>query len=172
MHLKEVCNIMSAHFTSKAKQITCFAQSGYSFEEWINWELFTAFTEQGFSTHPKPAYKAHFQENSSALLGDILVCDEAGEQLFIEVAVVHSYTQDKWRAKLLDDRAKLKGLSSSSANTRKIQLVISCASNEKDLQKNWNYWYTELLFWNELSETLVLDDGADGEIFMKIWEVE
>jgi hypothetical protein len=171
MNLQDLCQILSDHFAPKAKQVTRFAHTGYSFEEWVNWEIFTAFVDRGYQAFPKPAYKRSFNDNTSKFLGDLRVCGHDGAEVFLEVATAHPWTQSKWREKILNDRVKLEKWVPKAEKTLKIQIVISCSSEQKDLENKWLYWYERIGFWADKGETLILDDGGTGEVVIKVWEV-
>lgn len=169
MSLEVMQEILSAHFSTKAKEITRFAHTGYSFEEWFNWELFSAFSGRGYACSPKPAYRSLFARNTSRFLGDLLIEGADGWRCFVEVAVVHGYTQNKWRAKMIRDRAKLLELEPIIAGMQKILLVVFCSSVEKTLEREWDYWFKEIPFWAQPGYGLTFDDGGNGEVGMRFW---
>lgn len=171
MNLDDFHAVLAEHFGPRASAITRFAATRYSFEEWFNWELFSAFSFRGFTCHPKPAYRQTFAPELAGQLGDLLIEGSNGERWLIEVALVHAFTQDKWRAKLINDRLKLEGARREAV--RKLQLVVYCSHSERDLHEAWDYWFAEVPFWaEEPNHHLVLKDDAQGEVCMKFWEVD
>lgn len=171
MSLDVMREILSTHFSPKAKEITRFAHTGYSFEEWFNWELFSAFSGHGYTCFPKPAYRKFFAGHTTRFLGDLLIEGVDGWQCFVEVAVVHGYTQNKWRAKMVRDRAKLLELEPNIAGMQKVLLVVFCSSVERKLEREWDYWFKEIPFWAEPGYALTFDDGVMGEVNMRFWSV-
>ncbi|MCT8346652.1 hypothetical protein LGZ99_05340 [Photorhabdus temperata] len=169
--VENIYTILSNHFSLKLKQIMNFAQTGYLFEEWINWEIFTAFEKKDFKIYPRPTYNRYFHNKNTRIQGDIL-CEKDNEQIFIEVGLIHTYTKNKWLKKLTKDRDKLKNQTpSSNKNIRKVQLIISCSTCEKNLKENWLPWYNNLNFWNQPAQEIILNQGVNGEAFIKIWDV-
>lgn len=107
MDLDSFSLVLQEHFALKARVITGFAGTGYSFEQWFNWELFSAFSSWGVNCDPKPAYRQTFASECPGQLGDLLIEGRDGGKWIVEVALVRGFTQDKWRAKLINDRLKL-----------------------------------------------------------------
>ncbi|MFJ4348731.1 hypothetical protein [Pseudomonas sp. NPDC089401] len=169
MTLDEFVQILETHFAPKARDITRFASTGYSFEEWFNWELFSAFTARAFGCLPKPGYKAHFAEHAAAQLGDLVIRAKDETPWLVETSLVHKFTQSKWKAKITEDRAKLQG--AVGEGVRKVQLMVLCSDVETDLQGKWGYWFEEMPFWPTPDAKLCLGDGELGEVCLLLWEV-
>ncbi|MEH6801291.1 MAG: hypothetical protein V7681_18585 [Halopseudomonas sabulinigri] len=169
MTLGDLAQILEDHFRPKARDITRFAGTGYSFEEWFNWEQFSAFTARGFECSPKPGYKTHFNGYASAQLGDIAIWAEDGTAWFLETSLVHAWTQNKWRIKITADREKLQG--PVKQGVRKVQLVLLCSDVETDLQTKWAYWFEDMHFWAEPDSKKHFSDGEQGEVCLLLWEV-
>ncbi|MDF0732676.1 hypothetical protein P0Y43_18475 [Pseudomonas entomophila] len=169
LDIQRFANVLREHFASRARTITRFAGTGYSFEEWLNWELFDAFTARGFDCHPKPAYRKVIGFYEIAALADLGVRGENGDYWLVEVALVHGYTLDKWRDKLVRDRSKLEA--ATGQGVRRLQLVFSCSDAEQALDKQWAYWFEAVPFWTQQNVQVCLSDGLEGEVHMKLWEV-
>lgn len=170
MTLENLAQILGEHFSPKARDITRFAGTGYSFEEWFNWEQFSAFTARDFVCTPKPGYKAHFNEHVSAQLGDIVIRAKDGTTWLVETSLVHGYTQNKWKSKITEDRLKLQG--AAGQGIRKVQLILLCSDAETDLQAKWAYWFENMPFWTTPALKKCFGDGEQGEVCLLFWEVE
>jgi len=169
MTLEDLAQILADHFYPKARDITRFASTGYSFEEWLNWELFCALTTREFVCTPKPGYKTHFAEHVSAQLGDIMIRAMDGTTWLVETSLVHGYTQNKWRTKIIEDRAKLQG---AGQGGRKVQLMFLCSDAETDLQNEWIDSLEEMPFWGTPDVKKCFGDGEQGEVCLLFWEVQ
>jgi hypothetical protein len=170
MTLEDLAQILDDHFRPKARDITRFAGTAYSFEDWFNWEQFSAFTARGFVCNPKPGYKTYFTEHAPAQLGDIVIQAKDGTAWLIETSLVHGYTQNKWKNKILEDRAKLQKAAGHGA--RKIQLLLLCSDAEIELQTAWTYWFEEMSFWSTPDIKRSFGDNEQGEVCLLLWEVE
>ena len=170
MTLGELAQILEDHFRPKARDITRFAGTGYSFEEWFNWEQFSAFTALAFECNPKPGYRTHFTGHASGQLGDIAISAKDGTTWLVETSLVHAYTQNKWKAKITEDRAKLQG--AVAQGVRKVQLMLLCSDVETDLQTQWAYWFEDMPFWAAPDSKKDFSDGEQGEVCLLLWEVE
>ncbi|MNO85051.1 hypothetical protein D3C76_764110 [compost metagenome] len=172
MALDDLAQILEDHFSPKARDITRFAGTGYSFEEWFNWEQFIAFTAREFECNPKPGYKRHFAEHasSSSQLGDLAIWAKDGTSWLVETSLVHAYTLNKWKTKILEDRRKLQG--AVGPKVRKVQLILLCSDVETDLQAKWAYWFEAMPFWAAPDAKKCLSDGEQGEVCLLLWEVE
>ncbi|MBC3455986.1 hypothetical protein [Pseudomonas mosselii] len=170
MTLYDLAHILEDHFRPKVRDITRFAGTGYSFEEWFNWEQFSAITARKFKCDPKPSYKTHFNGHASAQLGDIVIWAKDGTIWIVETSLVHAYTQNKWRTKIIEDRKKLQG--SVGQGVRKVQLILLCSDVETELQSQWAYWFEDMPFWKVPNQKICLNDGEQGEVCLLFWEVE
>ena len=96
-------------FCEKAPEIAKFANTGYSFEEWLNWEAYAAcVAKPGWSVAPRPAY-AKLSQEPCRDFGDLLISEhEPSRQTLVEIALVHDWTNgNKWREKIDWDTKKL-----------------------------------------------------------------
>lgn len=167
--LETLAQILNDHFESHIRDITRFAGTGYSFEDWLNWEMFSAFVACGFKCFPKPAYKTYFEQNGIKTLGDILVTTEGGDAWLVETALVHKNTQKKWLNKIKDDREKLRRAEGGDIN--KLQLVVLCSDCEQHLQEAWDYWFKGICFWKKPDTQRILTDGEKGEVCLLFWQI-
>jgi hypothetical protein len=170
MNIGDLAQILEDHFSPKARDITRFAGTGCSFEEWLNWEQFSAFTALAFECSPKPPYKTHFTGHASAQMGDIAIWAKDGTTWLVETSLVHAYTQKKWKTKITEDRGKLEG--AVGRGIRKVQLIVLCSDVETDLQARWGYWFEDMPFWAAPDSEKSFSDGEQGEVCFLLWEVE
>ncbi|RMQ98657.1 hypothetical protein ALP94_03914 [Pseudomonas savastanoi pv. glycinea] len=170
MTLENLVKTLNDHFQPKARDITRYASTGYSFEEWLNWEMFTAFTAVGLKCLPKPAYKTHFSQADAKTLGDLLVGADDSKPWLIETSLVHGYTQDKWRAKISSDREKL--LRAEGGEVSKVQVVLMCSDSEQQLREAWAYWFESMPFWGTPDAHISFTDGELGEVCLLFWQVQ
>jgi len=168
--LNYLAQLLHDHFQPKARDITRFAGTGCSFEDWFNWEQFSAFTAKGFECQPKPAYRTVFEQHELALLGDLIIYGKEGTPWLVETSLVHGYTQDKWRAKIIADREKLQR--AEGTGVRKVQLLLMCSDAEQYLQKTWAYWFEAMPFWSTPDAITCFGDGEQGEVCMLFWQVQ
>ncbi|VVP66068.1 hypothetical protein [Pseudomonas fluorescens] len=167
--LETLAQILDDHFQSNARDITRFAGTGYSFEDWLNWEMFSAFTARGLKCFPKPAYKTHFAQTGVKTLGDVLVTTEGSNAWLVETSLVHGYTKDKWRTKIIADRDKL--LLADGGGVSKVQLVVLCSDCEQNLQEAWDYWFEAMPFWGLPDAQRSFTDGEQGEVCLLFWQI-
>ncbi|SDL68177.1 hypothetical protein SAMN05661010_02261 [Modicisalibacter muralis] len=138
--------VVSRHFSSKVTELQAFGKTGYSFEEWFNWELYYALGASDSNLAPKPTYKAHGLD-ASKKTGDVFF-SLGDENFIIEVALVHDYTQDKWLEKIRLDRDHLMTLKQVDGITP-IQLIAMVSGyNDIMAQESWSTWLESLTFWN------------------------
>lgn len=142
-------HVIQHHFNGKAAELQSFVRTGYSFEEWFNWELFYALQVSESGLQPKPAYRHVTDLQASKKTGDVYFTKEEHGYI-VEVALVHDYTDDnKWREKVHRDRDQLltlKGLD----KVIPIQLLV-LISNHDDMEasSDWMNWLETLSFWND-----------------------
>lgn len=170
MTLNELTEILDDHFRAKARDITRFAGTGYSFEEWFNWELFSMLTARSIECSPKPNYKTYFTGHATSRLGDIAFQANDGSTWLIETSLVHAYTLNKWRKKIFEDRKKLQ--EAIGQGIRKVQLMLLCNDVETNLQTEWAYWFQGMPFWAEPDGQKCFSDGEQGEVCLLLWEVK
>jgi hypothetical protein len=127
---------IAAHLVSRADEIALFAQTRYSFEEWLNWEAFAACRARvGWTVAPKPCYSAHTDPGCKDY-GDLLVTDKASNaRVWIEIGLVHDGTGDKWIAKLDRDMEKLRQQFASSITP--LQIIVLVSTSTIRAAANW-----------------------------------
>lgn len=165
----EVFDVISKRLGQSAKQISFFAKSGYSFEEWCNWEAFFACCEiPNWVVSPRPRYR-DLGLNNCKDLGDLLVKTEQGTQVLVEVGLVHDQTTNKWLAKLDGDLAKLNRI--AGREIQLLQIIILASAKESILTSSvWTSWLRRLQCWNRQTELLlVIPSSEQGQIIIKGW---
>lgn len=108
---------------SKAADLRLLIESGYSFEEWLNWEAYLAckLRQEHFpfcEVSPKPTYASEGVATEAGdpdrNLGDLRVGgpNDGADHcwLFAEIVLLHDDTSMKWLAKIESDIGKLKRL--------------------------------------------------------------
>lgn len=85
----QVFTTVADHLSKRADDIALYARSGYSFEEWLNWEAFAACSRlPGWKVLPKPSYRSLGITNSNQA-GDVLV--QAGDgRVIVEVGLIRA----------------------------------------------------------------------------------
>src|SRR5437773_1858974 len=95
----EVFDLIVARLAGKASEITWFVETGYSFEEWLNFEAYAACRAAArWNVNPRPAYASLAVEHCREF-ADLLVAD-AASSVVVEVGLVHDSTSTKWIEKL------------------------------------------------------------------------
>lgn len=144
---KAVFDAIAALFLKeRTEDLLRFAKTSYSFEEWCNWEAFSACDRQRkWRTHPKWAYSSLGQPSKN--LADLLVEDRrGGGGVVVEVGLLHDHTQDKWRRKLDADALKLRQLDGSGL--KRLQLIVLVTADEQGAtSETWKTWL-ELCCWS------------------------
>lgn len=162
----EIENSVKILFPQIANKLSSFKSTGYSFEEWFNWELFHAFKLQGIDVNPKPSY-ASFGGSVGDGYGDIAV----GKHTFIEVGLVHDFTSNKWLGKLEADRSALLALGRPSLYCLHLVLLVSKYS-EIEKSPTWSSWLEKLSFWNEKPEFKIESPlPCGGQAIVVAWRV-
>lgn len=142
-------DVIQRHFSSKAAELQSFVETGYSFEEWFNWELFYALKASESDIQPKPSYRHRAQLEDSCKTGDVSFTKD-GLFYIVEVALVHDYTSEgKWRDKVHDDRGHLLTLKQQE-NVVPIQLLLLVSDYDSlGESPSWTNWLQSLKFWND-----------------------
>ena len=132
--VQDVFNTIAEQFVERATDIAAFVKTGYSFEEWLNWEAFAACQRHAdWVVHPKPQYKKLGVANTREL-ADLLVEHDA-LQVAVEIGLAHGWTNmGKWAEKLNWDSKKLERLQD---NIAPLQLMVF--TTQTDLVKS-DYW--------------------------------
>ncbi len=165
--MNEVLTTILQCHQSHLRQIAFFTRTGYSFEEWLNWQACWACSQKGWKISPKPKYKAvGFKRSNNQ--ADLFVEPNPTKKVIIEFGLVHDCTETKWREKLESDRLKLEP--PFPDNFEPIQVVYVASKSDVD---SWTKWLNNLSFWNQhsvLSEVLHI---PSGEFFlMKAWTMQ
>lgn len=117
------------------ESIGLFTSTGYSFEEWVSWEAFVACKGKWTGVHPKPAYADILRDSRS--LGDLKVVVNANS-LWLEIALVHDKTGDKWIEKINSDTKKLRNLPYDTVRLQMLVVVSSELFSKYD--DSWERW--------------------------------
>jgi hypothetical protein len=143
MKPKEIFDRINTRLVTRRQDMLLMALTGYSFEEWINWEAFLACREasDGSRVDPKPGYRATDLADTGEA-ADLLVGAVEGPKVVVEVALVHDETLDKWKDKIDYDQEKLSRVPKSKAAT--LQLVIA-VSTKGSIVGNpvWETWFAK-----------------------------
>src|SRR5688572_5427945 len=90
-----ILTAVGRRFGERTRDLQRIAHTGYSFEEWFNWEvIFACGNVKRVSVMPRPSYQ-HCGISDCKLLGDIFV-EEGPEKLILEIGTVHDWTGNKW----------------------------------------------------------------------------
>lgn len=180
-----VLNILQHWFTPKSNTLHAFSASGASYEEWLNWELFAAFSQHGYHCEGRPSYKNLGYTRMDAIKGDLkgdllATHPDTQEKYLIEVALVGTGTQNKWLEKMQRDHEKLQKLQlhDASQQLHRIQLVFFVASVKQNLEQEWDEWMLQMPFYSEqrahCSLAIALnhpDIAKQGEVALLVWNV-
>lgn len=164
--------IMANCLGEQREKILSFSRTGGSFEEWINWEFFSAFECENYKVEPKPNYAKYGVAPRQKIKADLYAESEDGaRKYFVEVALVGEYTQQKWIAKIEKDREKLLSLRAYDSNLVKIQILVLSASYPA-LVSEWDGWLSRLPFWRRERGSETAIHSPNGEIVVCAWCVE
>lgn len=153
-------------FRDRATEIAAFTKTGWSFEEWLNWEAYAACSlVRGWECDARPRYIRLGDHPSCTGFGDLLVTEGEGCVL-IEVGLVHDGTGDKWRAKLDRDMDKLARPLKRGINTLQVIVLVS---SQIAIAERWQSWLEKCSCWRptQLAESENLPGG--GEIVIRGW---
>ncbi|KAB7714913.1 hypothetical protein GBN32_01875 [Plesiomonas shigelloides] len=158
--LQELVNEISA-------KVFTFQKTGYSFEEWFNWELYNKLINHGYDAQPKPPMQSDLKS-----FADILVNKPFDDRdVYIEVKLVHDDTGDKWLGEIEKDHLALK---SNTENTSAIgfQILLLTSSHKNLIQHpNWKPWLNRLTFWSVQPDTLVHSNQENGNTVIVGWVI-
>jgi len=145
---KEILEVIAACFQGNSDKISQFTQTGYSFEEWLNWEAYCVCIKRGWKTSPKPEYKA-IQFKNSKNQADLLVEPAPDLKVIIECGLIHDYTQSRWRDKLEKDHKKLEPPYGKGF----VPIQMVCVASKRDFSQleDWTKWLNKISFWNQLT---------------------
>jgi hypothetical protein len=121
--------------------------TGYSFEEWFNWEAYLACIDSKLQAEAKPSY-SRFGLSKSQIKGDLYL-EAPNDSALLEFGTVHDWTGDRQLEKLERDRQKL--LEAKKDKTVPIELIqaLVLASKVTDFVELpiWKDWLNKLSFW-------------------------
>jgi len=144
---EEILNIITNRMKNRKEHLGQIAMTGYSFEEWFNWEAFLACKDAELNAIPKPLY-SEYKLALTQKSGDLLV-ENAKRTILFEFGTFHDYTGAKQIEKLERDREKLlnaKGKASHSIVL--IQVLVLLSSHKTFLEDpKWCRWLDRLSFW-------------------------
>ncbi|EPA0983459.1 hypothetical protein [Vibrio parahaemolyticus] len=170
--LHNIIETISERLYQQNQKIIGYSQTGSSYEEWLNWEIFDALKSSGFVVQPKPSYRNYGSLDSGRFQADIYAkSPDNRTELIFEVALVGDATQNKWRNKIEKDRSKLSNFIPHHENLLKIQLVILIA-DYPELLKVWSGWLSKIKFWDGHSRCTVTKSTELGEMVLCYWQVE
>ncbi len=171
LSINEVLAHIKDGFKKNHNKIISFSGTDYSYEEWLNWEIFDILNKAGIRCTPKPSYKRYGEAINDRYQADIYGHDnERDFQFIMEVALVGDATQSKWIKKIERDREKLTGFTPENKRTKKYQLVILSA-NYQNLLSEWDYWLSKLNFWSNSKPATQVHSTKIGEVVICGWEV-
>jgi hypothetical protein len=81
---EQIFKAICKHLFGQSDAVRLFAATGYSFEEWCNWEAFAACKLEGWTVTPKPRYSKF--GGTSRGLGDLSVSVD-DETVFVEIGL-------------------------------------------------------------------------------------
>ncbi|WP_288129852.1 hypothetical protein [Microbulbifer sp.] len=171
MNIQGLLQVIRDQLHTSLDKVIGFANTNYSYEEWINWEIFHALSRKNFTCTPKPSYKLYGQPINNRYQADIYAKSQnSGDEFIIEVALVGVSTQDKWLKKIERDREKLTSFMPRSNKLTKFQVLVLVADYENVLSE-WEYWLSRLGFWAANPPLTEICSSSPGEIVVCGWQV-
>jgi len=171
LNIQELLTQIRKQIDSSHEKVISFSKTHYSYEEWINWEIFDALSKSGYECKPKPSYKRHGKSVNERYQADIYGEGlESGSKFIMEVALVGISTQSKWRKKIERDREKLSGFVANDKGLKKIQLLVLAADYPNVLEE-WEYWLKCLNFWQENKPMIEVSSSRMGEVVICGWSI-
>lgn len=163
---EEAFSVFREHVQAHAEKILRLAKSGYSFEEWLNWEFYLACAERNrWSVKPKPSYK---DLGGPKRLAADLRLDQSNSTLLVEVGHVHDTTGNKWIKKLDGDTKKLHKKNRGQAIG--MQVILVASKGEIVGNDTWRRWLDQVGIWGEkthLEHSQTIHDK--GSILLRGW---
>lgn len=161
-----VFDAITNRFTTRADEIARFTASGYSFEEWLNWEAFSACASiPNVKVAPKPPYST-LGLRCSQDKGDLLVVSDECCVL-VEIGLVHDETSSKWRLKLNLDADKL---TRRLERTSTLRIVVLASIGSITDSKAWANWLAKVSSWNEPGgEMRIVRLPPNGQMAVRGW---
>jgi hypothetical protein len=165
----DVLTAIADHLGNATERLSAFAVTGYSFEEWLNWEAYWACRARGFACSPKPECRASGFKDSKHQ-ADLMMTLASGERAIVECGLIHDCTQSHWRKKLEADRRKLEPPHGDGFIP--LQLVFVTSQYDFLRLANWTRWLERISFWN--SPAVFRREIAfkpSGTFLMQAWRV-
>jgi len=147
------------------ERIRLFNQTPNSYEEWLNWELYLIFKNQGFDVDVRPRY----EEKEFKKFADLLV-SKNDKQALIEVKIAHSHTQDKYIWEIDKDA---KALEAESTQDYERILLLFLSSNYALINKDqdWKEWLEQSEYIDLNTSSIWyeerLENGSDALYFIQ-----
>lgn len=165
----DVFRTIASRLLERAEAIGRMATTGYSFEEWMNWEAFEACKEKAdWEVAPKPPYGSGGTKGSRDL-ADLKVAAKSGNAVVVEIALVHESTYDKWQAKLDWDTEKLSSIPKNAAE--RLQIIVA-VSHLRPVRKEeeWVKWFEKVACFKVETDLCEAKDLASGgEVVIYGW---
>jgi hypothetical protein len=128
------------------ERIITFNNHCYSFEEWLNCELFYNFSKAKYDVIARPRVDdiSDIKKHADLRIKNF----DNNKDLIIEVKIIHDSTLDKYIQAIESDRKAL--INFSNKGTIALQLII-IASSQTDIYQSdvWNNWLMRLSFWRD-----------------------
>ena len=148
---EDVFRVIVARFQQGVGDIARFAATGYSFEEWLNWEAFAACSANPrWRAQPKPSYCSLGLAGCKDF-GNLLVAD-ADKKVLVEIGLVHDGTGDKWQPKLDRDVQKL---ARPLAGIAPLQIIVLVSKSGIEESKSWQRWLAKVPCWGRNTDLAV-----------------
>lgn len=128
------------------EKIVTFNNHSFSFEEWLNCELFYNLSKAKYDVIARPRVDNISKTKKHA---DLKIKNfDNGKDLIVEVKIIHDSTLDKYTQAIENDRKSLIEISNNGAIS--LQLILIASSQADIYQSNvWNNWLRRLSFWQE-----------------------
>ncbi|WP_174500460.1 hypothetical protein [Vibrio cholerae] len=161
MYHKELAELLS----DIGEKIYEFQLTGYSFEEWFNWELYSKLKQAGYVVTPKPAIHTQYKSYADLLINDPI----RKVDTFVEVKLIHDFTGNKWLPEIENDRKALQAIKMENPS-QGLQLLL-IASSHKDVLNHpyWKPWLEKLSFWSMEPNLRVESKYSLGSIIVMGW---
>lgn len=122
--------VIADAWQAQSAKILAYASTGYSFEEWLNWEAYYA-CKASYSPDAKPNYSA-YGVAGSLQKADLFLKPNGQRKILIEIGLVHDETShSKWQEKLTNDQAKLRKV--PARDYSRIQVVLNACLDTKEI---------------------------------------
>lgn len=164
----DVFRCISDHLSARCTDLAEIVATGYSFEEWLNWESFLACRRRSWHVVPRPGYSGLGMVDSKEL-GDLLIRPAQSERgVVVETATMHDWTASKWIDKVDRDSHKLKRLSESGQTG--LQIVVVTSKNAIAGKDSWERFLSRISVWSapeSFTSSCVI--GECGQALIRGW---